>query len=81
MNTTCFELFLLIVNLQILDKHPDEDMDMEDTDDRSKENTDKYMENIDEIRDEMHILYVEIPQLSEEDVLSVLSDSDVPINY
>lgn len=81
MNTTCFELFLLIVNLQILDKHPDEDMDMEDTDDRSKENTDKYMENIDEIRDEMHILYVEIPQLSEEDVLSVLSDSDIPINY
>lgn len=80
MNTTCFELFLLIVDLQILDKHPDEDMDMEDTDDRSKENTDKYMENIDEIRDEMHILYVEMPLLSEEDVNSVLSDSDIPIN-
>lgn len=80
MNTTCLELFLLIVDLQILDKHPDEDMDMEDTDDRSKENTDKYMENIDEIRDEMHILYVEMPLLSEEDVLSVLPDSDIPIN-
>lgn len=80
MNTTCLELFLLIVDLQILDKHPDEDMEMEDTDDRSKENTDKYVENIDEILDEMHILYVEMPLLSEDDVNSVVSDSDIPIN-
>lgn len=58
MNTTCSELFLLIVDLQILHKQPDEDMD------------------IDETRDQMHTIYVEIPLLSE-DVLGVLTDSDI----